>query len=454
VQTKEGLTIKDFYKKYKKTILFNRNILISDVSSLILAALFAQVIYGVTIAGENKNLSNSLLTSLIEYAIETPLFLSLFYISNKSIYIDAITRKPDNHRIRIEMLGLLAAFSISDMSYVIIKIFLQYQLLASTSIMLQPYQAALLSSLIAWGISIVTVNLTMKAKMVFSKNELIWYYVLIMAISISNSVITFSGLDLRLLYDNVVIDVGALLAVGAAIAVLFMQKIKSIIDNNRAFVFIAVGIILWATAELTWTYYQLGLRIENPFPSIADAFWVIGYIFFIPALYSISFNFIKSKIRPVTSGLHTKRKEIVAISAGAAVATGIIYIILSAIFSGQNPFTLTGKGLTGFIISATYPILDVIMLVPAASILWSLKRVDPSYTHWVLICAFVIFNAIADVGFAYAEIINVEAANTQTWVWDTFYNAGYLCLAGALLWYVRFSINTTNTYRDKAVALP
>src|SRR2546427_13263596 len=107
--------------------------------------------------------------------------------------------------------------------------------------------------------------------------------------SISNSIITFSGLDLRLLYDNVVIDVAALLAVGAAIAVLFMQKIKSIIDNNRAFVFIAVGIILWATAELTWTYYQLGLRIENPFPSIADGFWVIGYIFFIPALYSISF---------------------------------------------------------------------------------------------------------------------------------------------------------------------
>jgi hypothetical protein len=63
---------------------------------------------------------------------------------------------------------------------------------------------------------------------------------------------------------------------------IFMQKIKSIIDNNRAFVFIAVGIILWATAELTWTYYQLGLRIENPFPSIADGFWVIGYIFLIP----------------------------------------------------------------------------------------------------------------------------------------------------------------------------
>ena len=94
------------------------------------------------------------------------------------------------------------------------------------------------------------------------------------------------------------------------------------------------------------------------------------------------------------------------------------------------------------------------MLVPAASILWSLKRVDPSYTHWVLICAFVIFNAIADVGFAYAEIINEEAANTQIWVWDTFYNAGYLCLAGALLWYVRFSIQSTNTNRDKSVALP
>lgn len=33
------------------------------------------------------------------------------------------------------------------------------------------------------------------------------------------------------------------------------------------FVSLTIGLVLWTLAEFTWTYFQLGLGIENPFPS-------------------------------------------------------------------------------------------------------------------------------------------------------------------------------------------
>lgn len=44
---------------------------------------------------------------------------------------------------------------------------------------------------------------------------------------------------------------------------------------------LTIALTLWTLAELTWIYYQLGLHIENPFPSIADSFWLAGYHFII-----------------------------------------------------------------------------------------------------------------------------------------------------------------------------
>ncbi|MGA8563945.1 MAG: hypothetical protein WB587_04260 [Nitrososphaeraceae archaeon] len=44
--------------------------------------------------------------------------------------------------------------------------------------------------------------------------------------------------------------------------------------------------------------------------------------------------------------------------------------------------------------------------------------------HWILIVPSTV--GISDVG--------AETANKEEWIWDTFFNAGYLSLAAALLW--------------------
>ena len=38
---------------------------------------------------------------------------------------------------------------------------------------------------------------------------------------------------------------------------------------------------------MTWTYFEIGLKIDTPFPSVADIFWLTGYGFFAYHLYTI-----------------------------------------------------------------------------------------------------------------------------------------------------------------------
>jgi hypothetical protein len=45
---------------------------------------------------------------------------------------------------------------------------------------------------------------------------------------------------------------------------------------------------------------------------------------------------------------------------------------------------------------------------------------------------FIIFNAIGDIGFGYSAIIGT--VGEEEWIWDIFFNAGYLTLVCALFW--------------------
>ncbi|NWG10830.1 hypothetical protein HXY33_03640 [Candidatus Bathyarchaeota archaeon] len=46
-----------------------------------------------------------------------------------------------------------------------------------------------------------------------------------------------------------------------------------------------VGLFLWFVGEAIWMGYAVILGVEIPYPSVADAFWLIGYIPLFVALY-------------------------------------------------------------------------------------------------------------------------------------------------------------------------
>src|SRR5918912_3054718 len=175
--------VQHLYQKHKDAILFNKNLLIADTCSLFASAFLAQLYLILT---NSSYIANSIFTALVEYSIDTPIFFLLYYIDNRRKYViqdDSNVRgkkEKDTLKIKSDIKRLLGVFSLCDIMYIIIKIFVQYQLLQQTD--LQPYQAAMFSSLIGWAAFLILINITMRAIKIFNRNESIWYYGIILSI--------------------------------------------------------------------------------------------------------------------------------------------------------------------------------------------------------------------------------------------------------------------------------
>ena len=118
---------------------------------------------------------------------------------------------------------------------------------------------------------------------------------------------------------------------------------------GKAYTFLGVGLALFLIAEIIWSYYEIALEIENPFPSIADALWLIGYG---PLLYFVFKN------DPFFGASNSRTHQLFVSVAGAVL---LVYLMIG--ISQTADFT-TQVGITSFIISISYPTLDTILLIP------------------------------------------------------------------------------------------
>ena len=154
---------KRFYQHYRDYILLNKNILVSGVFAFFGGALFTQLYAQY----DNNNLSNSIVTLSVEYAIYIPLFALLFFMDNRNRYVDPLTGKKDKKRIKNDIKKLIAAFSLSELIFSFSKIAIHYELLQIS--MVEPYQASMIGSLTAWAIFLVSINLSVKAVKLFRR---------------------------------------------------------------------------------------------------------------------------------------------------------------------------------------------------------------------------------------------------------------------------------------------
>ena len=250
-----------FYQQYRDIILFNKNLIISGLCSLILTAIITQYYY---YNASSNNFEVSLVSLLIEYVIETPIFVVLYYIDNKKIYLNPLTGKKDFHAVKTDLKKLFAVFSLSDVIYAVAQISFEFNLLQHSTV--APYQASVYRPLIAWAIFFVIVNLSVKSVRLFDRQRLrksieilleLRYVILTLIgfIILVNAFIFLSSISTRVVYTNLTINVTAATALCAAVIVLFRQ-IRVHSPYSKTFGFLAVGVGLWFTAEIIWTYYH------------------------------------------------------------------------------------------------------------------------------------------------------------------------------------------------------
>jgi hypothetical protein len=142
---------KEFYRKNKNYILFNKNIIIAGIAALIVGTFFTQFY-----SQQNKNnFLNSIVTLSVEYAVYIPLFALFFYFDNKRRYIDPTSGKKNYKNIKSDIIKLFAIFSLSEIIFAVSKVSIHFQLM---QISFEPYQASMIGSFTAWFIFLVIIN--------------------------------------------------------------------------------------------------------------------------------------------------------------------------------------------------------------------------------------------------------------------------------------------------------
>jgi hypothetical protein len=151
-----------FFNKYRDAILFNRNLIISGAGGFFASAYVSQLYAE---AG-SSDFTNSVAALAVEYAVYIPAFAILFYIDNRKKYVDVATGRRDSRQILRDIKKLFAAFSVSEVIFSITRVASQYALLQAGSL---PYEASMASSLLAWGVFFVAINLMAKIVELFRR---------------------------------------------------------------------------------------------------------------------------------------------------------------------------------------------------------------------------------------------------------------------------------------------
>ena len=88
------------------------------------------------------------------------------------------------------------------------------------------------------------------------------------AIYVSCSIIFFAETNSREFYSNWIIIINA--SIASSLAIFVVYKLKFHGDHGRTHTALAVGLMLWLSADIVWAVYQLVLDIVPPMPSVAD----------------------------------------------------------------------------------------------------------------------------------------------------------------------------------------
>lgn len=193
---------------------------------------------------------------------------------------------------------------------------------------------------------------------------------------------------------------------------------------GKALFFLSCGLITWSGGETIWSYYNLILHVEIPYPSWADAsfiaswpLWIIG-VYFLSHATGAKFGLKK----------RTGQLQLILIPLAAII---ISYYLLVVIARGGS--WTSGGGLLKVFFDFAYPVLDIVILTEALLVYGlSLKFLGGRFKWPVLIIllGFVI-NYFADFGFSYTTTI------------ETYFNASWPdLLFAAAMFILSVGINT------------
>jgi len=106
-----------------------------------------------------------------------------------------------------------------------------------------------------------------------------------------------------------------------------------------------LGMGLWAVAEGSWAFYYFVLRVAVPYPSLADIFYIAGYIPIIAGLLGYLSTFHEAMTR--------RRLGLALVFIGIAAALALSFVLPIEFEQGHT--------ISVFLTDMTYPVLDLVL---------------------------------------------------------------------------------------------
>jgi hypothetical protein len=243
--------------------------------------------------------------------------------------------------------------------------------------------------------------------------------VLIVSVAASSLGIFITPNEQKTPLSDVIEPFTAVIAAGFSLLIVYRQKTDGLI--GRAFTALSIGLVLFMAAEIIWSYYEIGLKIENPFPSIADALWIVGYG---PLIYFVF------KLFRFYGASHSNMHIAIVLAATLAFVTYLIIEVSRDInFNSQTD-------IMSFLVSIAYPIFDAVLLVPSSLILLNPVKGELTSIPWIFLA--IIIMTAGDTIFAY--ISDNAQAESFTWAANLFFITAYVMITLGLYWHKTFFV--------------
>jgi ABC-type branched-subunit amino acid transport system substrate-binding protein len=248
---------------------------------------------------------------------------------------------------------------------------------------------------------------------------------LIVSATAANSMIFFSGEESRIVYSELIIIAAASFAAFLGILLAYRQILHNR-SHSKAYICLAIGLVLWLSADVIWASYELVYHVAAPIPSLSDILWLAGYPFF-------AYNLIATYRR-----FRNKLNKRVLLA--SIIGNGIFIAYLGSLTVGISDFSSQG-GVSMFAVLIAYPLMNALLTVPALPILLGLWKERPWSIPWTFKSLSLFCIVITDSWFAF---IIISGLYEQVWLSSMFFGAEYLILAGGLLWFNKFLAISNN----------
>jgi len=218
-------------------------------------------------------------------------------------------------------------------------------------------------------------------------------------------VLQIAGVDVSQAVDDVGEAVASLIAAAACALAAWRHGGRM----RLAWALLGASALVWTVGEGAWSYFELVLKQQVPFPSAADA----GFLAAVPlAVAGVAFF----------PGRHRAAPRLASLLDGAIIAGALLLIswatVLGAVYLAGSDSTLS------MLLGLAYPISDIVIAVMALLLIG--RTAGSARLPLLLVVGGLFANLLADSAFAYLTAGNSYG---KVQLIDTAWVAGYLLIA-------------------------